>query len=1378
MSQEPRTYALLLFLSLSHGVPNSRQDLHPLLQKMAEEIIAGNYLNALLDLIQFQSSHVWTADLSHSVLAYLNSRNVAFTLPSLQAAMENHLQQRLYQPWELLDDLREADAQQLRTAMKCLLEDRKDRWQLEDIVLDLGELRAHALQSPGVNRSLVRITLERCFQVLSALECVQVLGRVLRGSPGSLLQPDLTGTLPRDLREDAFKNLSAVFKDLYDRTSAHSQKALYSWMRGALRTPSNATDDSVSWVSAESLWILGRYMVHLSLEEIMKISPIEMGLFISYDNATKQLDTVYDITPALAQAFLERIGSSSFDMRNTSTIHRLGLLVCFYDDLESLDATLAQVLLHQMIKCGRLRGFHAGVQKLKADLLDIATENQTLNETLGSLSDAIVGLTHGQLESLSPEAVHGAISTLNQVSGWAKSQVIILSAKYLAHEKVLSFHNISQMGVLLAGVGTQAFYGMDPRDLAQLLRSPVSSHVSHLSPAQQHGVLSKVKEAEEASAGVMDVQGALFTEVSLFDLRQEARFNFSVLKEKELRRSQALFLYDLLSKTTRRPEELLSAGQLIKGVTCSHIEALSPDSFLAHVQYFENNLSLLSPYQLNCLAWKYWEVSRSHMQPFLLTALPARYLASVPVSRCVPVLISLGKIHLDSLVLDSHKKSLVLRKVQQCLDHSLADEYAVDIVGKLLCHLPAALLLHGVSAGAWATALHGLRDCPGLSPEQKAAVRLRVLEQHGHPQNWTAETTRDLAPLLVLFSGEELSSVATKFPDILQQTASEMAGTLPPKEFLRAVFESVRNSSEKVPSTDPSPGCHGVEAPSSDDIFRLAEANACWAPQDLFCMEEDTFIRSVDLLGAVRGFSWPQLMTLKEKAIQVWDVPSFWREHHIVSLGRIALALNETELQQLDLSSIDTVASLSQQSGWTPGQAKSILQGFLADSGYRIQDLKSFHLVGLGATLCAMNPTEISLIKISEFRVVVARIGTLLCSAHVLAEFKRKAETVFGGPPEWSSSVLQELGTIAAGLTKEEMRELDKDLMPYFQPSAIRCLPDEIFKELSTRQLAALGPENAAAVTPAQRRQLSAPQLQSLQRALDGAKTRSGLEAAPSATPTWTPSAGSPPGRLHDEFVQGDSQAECALFCTLSIPPAISPAVGPQCPPCTSPSHQPCCGPPVSTLYLPPAISPAAGPQFCTLSIPPAISPAVGPQSAPSPSLLPSALLWTPQFCTLSIPPAISPAVDPQSAPSPSLLPSALLWTPSVHPLHPSCHQPCCGPPVSTLSIPPAISPAVDPQCPPSPSLLPSALLWAPSVHPLHPSCHQPCCGPPVCTLSIPLAISPAVDPQCPPSPSLLPSALLWAPSLHPGPPQPEVESAVTGRYQQGADHSPDSPPS
>ncbi|KAL6087759.1 hypothetical protein STEG23_008059, partial [Scotinomys teguina] len=649
-----------------------------------------------------------------------------------------------------------------------------------------------------------------------------------------------------------------------------------------------------------------------------------------------------------------------------------------------------------MLKCSHLRGFQADIQKLKANLLDIATENQTLNETLGSLSDAIVGLTSSQLESLSPEAVNSAISTLNQVTGWSRSQICILSAKYLAQEKMPSFYNINQMGVLLTGVSTQAFYNMDHKDLWQVLRSPASQHVCDLSPAQQQGILSKLMEAEDDSpSGVVEVPRTLFKEVSLYDLWKESRFNATVLKEKELRRSQALFLYELLEKTAERPEEILSAGQLVKGVQCSHIDAMSAHVFLAHFKYFENNLS--------CFA-------RSGTK---------------------------GRV-----------------------------ENVLDISG------PESL---------------------GLLLSSEQAV-FHMDPKWGHdrsPQNWTAETTKDLAPFLAFFSGDELHTIAAKFPDILQQTASKMVGMLSPKEFLWAVFESVRNSSNESPSFDPTFGCHGVVAPFSDDIFKLAEANTFWDPEVLLCMEEGTFIRNVELLGALKGFSQPQLMALKEKAIQVWDLPSHWKQHHIVSLGHIALALNESELEQLDLSSIDTVTSLGEQTEWTPGQAKSILKAFLEDSGYHIQDLKSFHLVGLGSTLCAMDTTEIPLIKTSEFRAVVARIGTLLCSTPVLAGFKKKAEAVFGRPIQWTSSILQELGTIAAGLTKAELRMLDKELMPHFQPSAIRCLPGETFKELSTEQIASLGPQNAASVTDSQRLQLSSAQLQSLQRALDGAKAYS-----------------------------------------------------------------------------------------------------------------------------------------------------------------------------------------------------------------------------------------------------------------------------------------------
>lgn len=55
-------------------------------------------------------------------------------------------------------------------------------------------------------------------------------------------------------------------------------------------------------------------------------------------------------------------------------------------------------------------------------------------------------------------------------------------------------------------------------------------------------------------------------------------------------------------------------------------------------------------------------------------------------------------------------------------------------------------------------------------------------------------------------------------------------------------------------------------------------------------------------------------------AVKVWGPLTNWKSYHIVSLGRIATALNETEIGALDLSSIDTIAALSQQTEWNPGQ--------------------------------------------------------------------------------------------------------------------------------------------------------------------------------------------------------------------------------------------------------------------------------------------------------------------------------------------------------------------------------------------------------------------------------------------------------------------------
>ncbi|NXK07477.1 OTOAN protein, partial [Herpetotheres cachinnans] len=1088
------------------------------------------------------SSHGWTADMLTKVMAYFNAQEVMFTLSSLQMSIKSYLKNLLYQPRQLLSEFQQLDQQQFQTAMKYLFNSRKDHLEMGNIILDWGKTRETIFQSPGVNRTLFLITLDKCFLALSALDCVDILSQVLRVSAVNYLQTDVIGNLPNILLEDAFRNLSTVFKDLYDKTSANTQRALYGWMKQILQKSYNMSEfnESTSWVSAENLRILGRYMVHLPLEDILKISLNEIRLFISYDNATKQLDTVYDITPELAQAFLERINSSGFDMRNTSTIYRqdcfsfafvavLGLLVCFYDDMEQMDAAVARALLHQMIKCNHLRGFQAEVQKLKSQLLNIAMQNQTLNDILGSLSDAVVGLTSSQLESLSPEAVHNAIATLNQVSGWAKSQVMILSSKYLSYEKVLSFYNVSQMGALVTGVSTQSFYSMNPKELSQIIRGTTSQYLCDLSPAQQQGILRKIAASGDFSSSVKDIQGAFFKEISLSGLWKQTGYNSSMMKEKELRRSQALYLYELLSKKNY-PVDLLSTGQLVKGVTCQVIESMGTDIFLNNFKFFEMNLHLLSPYQVNCLAWKFWQVSNASIPPFLLLVLPTEYLEYVSGPLCVPFIGSLGKIEMDLFNPSLHKKNAVLQKVQECLNGSVADEYDVDLLGNLICHLPPDFLHGRMSLKAMATALHQFKLCQQLSHEQKTEIKYKLLELYGSPNNWTAETTLDVGPFIALLSKAELIILAEKFPDSILQIAKTIGPISSAEELLSTVFESISNATANIESSLTRPDCLGTRAPYSEEIIKLAEANVFWSVQELKCMDAETFDKNVELLGTVSGFNSSQLIALKEKAKQVWGSLPGWKSYHIVSLGRIALALTEHEIEELDLHSIDTISVLSQQTEWTVTQARSILQGFLEDSGQTIGTLKSFDLVGLGAILCTLNSTEIMSIRTAEFSAAVARIGLLFCSTPVLRQFKMMTESVFGTAMSWNNSILQEIGTIAGGLNEDELKAVDKNLMPYFQPIAVRRIPPEIFQALSPEQIANLGPENAAVVTRSQREHLNASQLQSLQLALDGART-STLESQNGASTTQavqTPAPSAP-------CLSGFGIWLCAVF-TLHLP--------------------------------------------------------------------------------------------------------------------------------------------------------------------------------------------------------------------------------------------------
>ncbi|XP_061086470.1 otoancorin-like [Conger conger] len=1038
-------------------------------------------------------------------LRYLLHRNTSFSMERITTILGDYQRSLIDDPQFLVSEISSLDILQFTTVLHLLFTGRKEQailisidifFQTMLINIDFDVMKTSLEDSPGGNRSLFAVSREKCVLALREGFCVDLMGTLLGLSGGEFVEEDFISDLPVDISDDTFRNLTAVFKDLYDMFSVTTQKAIYKWITQGLQRTSKSSHSPNAWMTAENLWFLGRYMVHLTVPTIHRVSLSEMKIFIHYDNATKQLDSVYDIKLGPGKAFLHRINASGFDMTNVSTAYRLGLLVCFYDSVQLLDASDARSLLHQLIKCNQLRGSQTEVQKLKSQLLSLVIQNQTLNESLGSVSDAVVGLTPSQLESLSAQAVQRSMGVLQQVPGWTRSQATILVHKYMGTNKALSLSNINELGSLISGLDANLFYSVNMTELAQATEGVLLRYVTHLSAAQQHAIISQMLTAEDVQGVLSRIHGALFSEVPLSSLLKLPGLECATLVDKHLTSSQAIFLYDCLSKRT--PEiNLMSNGQLLKGMTCERIHRMDEDFLIENLPVFKRNFHLLSPFQMNCLAWRYWDVvdtPNSTIPSILLLALPPEYVDNMPNSSCKQFLFALSNTDLDHLTVHAEKHKAVMRKVLQCLSEGIQDEYHVDLLGTLLCHFPPEAIHTQLSPAAVPAALQQLRGCARLTPEQRASVRDKILQLYGPPVHWSAELTQDMGPLVTVLSREEILVLANKYPEEVLPLVVQAGKTPLPDEFLTAIFEVVRGAGhQNWTNADSETDCHLVRAPSADEIRRLSEANVFWSAKELQCISDDTFNQTVELLGSVQGYNLTQLMALKTRAKQAWGPLSTWRSYHVIALGSIALALTEVDIKELNLSSVDTLSALSQQNSWTLQQMNSLLYRFLEASELSLGELRGSDLAGLGVLLCGLEPSQVNLINPEAYSSTAGCIGSLPCTLPVLKELKNIAEQIFGVTATWNSSVLQEVGTVAAGMSVEEMRNLSPQMLPYLQPQAIAAIPCEIFREFSQEQLQSLGRENAMAVTSSQCVQLTKEQLWGLQAARDG--LREGLSS-------------------------------------------------------------------------------------------------------------------------------------------------------------------------------------------------------------------------------------------------------------------------------------------
>ncbi|KAG5854344.1 hypothetical protein ANANG_G00036830 [Anguilla anguilla] len=172
-------------------------------------------------------------------LRYLLHRNASLSMERITSILGDYQSSLIEDPQFLVSEISSLDILQFTTVLHLLFAGRKEQTVL--INIDFDVMKASLEDSPGGNRSLFAVAREKCVSALREGFCVDLMGTLLGLSNGEFVEEDFISDLPIDLSDNAFRNLTAVFKDLYDMFSVTTQKAIYKWITQGLQKTSKSS---------------------------------------------------------------------------------------------------------------------------------------------------------------------------------------------------------------------------------------------------------------------------------------------------------------------------------------------------------------------------------------------------------------------------------------------------------------------------------------------------------------------------------------------------------------------------------------------------------------------------------------------------------------------------------------------------------------------------------------------------------------------------------------------------------------------------------------------------------------------------------------------------------------------------------------------------------------------------------------------------------------------------------------------------------------------------------------------------------------------------------------------------------------------------------
>ncbi|XP_030641325.1 otoancorin [Chanos chanos] len=846
-----------------------------------------------------------------------------------------------------------------------------------------------------------------------------------------------------------------------------------------------ACSPRMPWLKAKVLRMMGRFVSQLPPQDIKTIPQKELCEFYEAPEFPTSFQAVGEVQPSLGRTLLTRLRREcSPDHQNfLQNMDRLGSLACFYDDdTSSLDVSQSKKFLSQLKECHT-----SATDKIKKQLVKklLATgENSPTPELLQSLGPGVSVLPPSTLSKFSPEALKNTLSSLSQTT-WNPAQAKTLAKALLNDSESITGVKLLSLGSVVRGVGSAILKKVKAEGL--LGSEGLQSVSEKMSSLQKKALLKGLSDGVSVPELVKKAPDSLLSTLSLSTLDKADLSTVDEVGGRSWTRAQSAFLVKKILGEKVKPGQIRKLGKAVQGLTCAMIDSVSQNETMETAQALSESSDCLSKTQVRCAAKKLFaslerqrasyfaNVTDSELQAipvFLLIHLPVGQIARLPDAVCPRFLEMMSQANLSSLPYNAPQRPALTAKALTCLGKNMSNLSSVEVsfLGSLVCEMNASQV-SSLSPDVLNMTLLTLASCPRIPPQHRPQLYTLVVDTFGDPSNWSEDDMTSLGPLLLL-NGTTVKSLPYK--PWLKSALSYLLDSMPEEPNLSILrwkmFTLTTGGAGEQPPAQRRRRreVNSLLEPTVSLIEELGEGNMYWSPAQLADMSVQTFTDTVPTLGAIHNYTAEQLSVLREKAIEAWGPVASLNESKIVELGCVSQGFTPEELQNLSISSVDTLEILS-ACRWNQTQREAMWRGFMKRTGMNVSKLGSPEIVGLGQFICGIRPNETEQLQTDAFRESVEVVGFVHCPLNMMEKLKDRAVAVFGDPSTWSEAQVSAMGNLIAGLNASELQRLNASVLPFISQSAIPLILPGRLAALSVSQLRAMGPDNAAMVTEAQR---------------------------------------------------------------------------------------------------------------------------------------------------------------------------------------------------------------------------------------------------------------------------------------------------------------------